>query len=406
MVRMLGLFARQRFFSPIILRDDKDPVIKVWGYSKTVYEKLLNKVINPEYGDITDPETSGGYRSSVVMTELRKHLPELNRDDYADKASMDVNGMFRPFSTKPGATTLSSFESSGVSYSSSGDLSSINMFYTKEQLPPVTDEKHLPIVMETLSPFLDGDMVDTYLLGTSKGHDIEYIARDGVYPTHLSVRHPSDNYSSDHWYRGIALKGPLILAGWGYDIDNKPVPNSHPDYPVSSNLRFKDDWLRKPQDWKCGPLDVRWDYNRKVWTAPPSMKIVTVKALETIVPHHRLFADRSEGRAMLLEDRVYNIAAGRYDFDIQDEVKDLGLDKALKELEKTHECVDGAYKSMYARTNGKKPSSADLEQMAEDFGGNADAGWHGFHYPDCRCGPVQDRVAEGFGLPDASVGSV
>lgn len=52
-----GLFARQRFFSPIILREDKEPVIKVWGYSKTVYEKFLSKVINPQYGDITDPET-------------------------------------------------------------------------------------------------------------------------------------------------------------------------------------------------------------------------------------------------------------------------------------------------------------------------------------------------------------
>lgn len=51
------LFARQRFYSPIILREDKDPTVKVWGYSQTVYEKLLSKVLNPEYGDITDPES-------------------------------------------------------------------------------------------------------------------------------------------------------------------------------------------------------------------------------------------------------------------------------------------------------------------------------------------------------------
>lgn len=51
------LFARQRFFSPIILRDEKDPLVKIWGYSQSVYEKLLGKVLNPEYGDITDPET-------------------------------------------------------------------------------------------------------------------------------------------------------------------------------------------------------------------------------------------------------------------------------------------------------------------------------------------------------------
>jgi len=50
------LFARQRFFSPIILRDDKDPVVKVWGYSQSVYEDLLSTCLNPEYGDISDPE--------------------------------------------------------------------------------------------------------------------------------------------------------------------------------------------------------------------------------------------------------------------------------------------------------------------------------------------------------------
>ena len=51
------LFARQRFYSPLILREEKEPTVKVWGYSQTVYEKLLSKVLNPEFGDITDPET-------------------------------------------------------------------------------------------------------------------------------------------------------------------------------------------------------------------------------------------------------------------------------------------------------------------------------------------------------------
>lgn len=51
------LFARQRFYSPIIVRGEDNPSVKVWGYSQTVYEKLLKTVLNPEYGDVTDPET-------------------------------------------------------------------------------------------------------------------------------------------------------------------------------------------------------------------------------------------------------------------------------------------------------------------------------------------------------------
>lgn len=51
------LFVRPRYFSPIILRDEKDPTVKVWGYSQTVYQELLGKILNPQYGDITHPET-------------------------------------------------------------------------------------------------------------------------------------------------------------------------------------------------------------------------------------------------------------------------------------------------------------------------------------------------------------
>ncbi len=51
-----SLMARQRFFSPVIVRGQEEEGIKIWGYGKQVYEQLLNLVLNPEYGDITDPQ--------------------------------------------------------------------------------------------------------------------------------------------------------------------------------------------------------------------------------------------------------------------------------------------------------------------------------------------------------------
>ena len=48
------LMAKQRFFSPVIVRGEEEKGVRLWGYSKTVYQKLLNLVLNPEYGDITD----------------------------------------------------------------------------------------------------------------------------------------------------------------------------------------------------------------------------------------------------------------------------------------------------------------------------------------------------------------
>jgi len=52
-----NLMARQRFFSPVLVRGEEDQGVRIWGYGKTVYEQLLNLVLNPEYGDITDVET-------------------------------------------------------------------------------------------------------------------------------------------------------------------------------------------------------------------------------------------------------------------------------------------------------------------------------------------------------------
>ena len=52
-----SLMARQRFFSPVIVRGEEDKGVQIWGYGKMVYQNLLNLVINPDYGDITDPES-------------------------------------------------------------------------------------------------------------------------------------------------------------------------------------------------------------------------------------------------------------------------------------------------------------------------------------------------------------
>ena len=50
------LTARQRFFSPVLVRGEENLGVKIWGYGKMAYETLLNLVLNPEYGDITDIE--------------------------------------------------------------------------------------------------------------------------------------------------------------------------------------------------------------------------------------------------------------------------------------------------------------------------------------------------------------
>ncbi len=54
-VRMAkDLSARQRFFSPVLVRGEEGEGVRLWGYGKMAYKELLNLVLNPEYGDITD----------------------------------------------------------------------------------------------------------------------------------------------------------------------------------------------------------------------------------------------------------------------------------------------------------------------------------------------------------------
>ncbi len=47
------LLPTQRFASPVVVRGETNEV-KVWSYSKRIYEELLSYVMNPEYGNVTD----------------------------------------------------------------------------------------------------------------------------------------------------------------------------------------------------------------------------------------------------------------------------------------------------------------------------------------------------------------
>lgn len=65
-------------------------------------------------------------------------------------------------------------------------------------------------------------------------------------------------------YRGFAMRSPMILAGWGYDKNGKPVPNKTPSSPGEE---FAAGYKQNPNLWKAGPLDCRWDDSNKMWIA-------------------------------------------------------------------------------------------------------------------------------------------
>lgn len=51
-----SLFARQRFFSPVVVRGQEDKGVQIYSYGKESYEFFLETIMDEEYGDITDVE--------------------------------------------------------------------------------------------------------------------------------------------------------------------------------------------------------------------------------------------------------------------------------------------------------------------------------------------------------------
>jgi len=104
------LFVRKRFFSPILVRGEENEGVRVWSYGKMAYETLLGYVIDPDYGDITDPEsgtdivlnynvpgTPGSFPKTILKPRRRPSV--LCDDDVADCESLiqsvpDISALF------------------------------------------------------------------------------------------------------------------------------------------------------------------------------------------------------------------------------------------------------------------------------------------------------------------------
>ena len=49
------LYPKMRCYAAVIVRGEEDQGVRLWAFGKTVYQNLLNIMLDPDYGDITDP---------------------------------------------------------------------------------------------------------------------------------------------------------------------------------------------------------------------------------------------------------------------------------------------------------------------------------------------------------------
>lgn len=177
-----------------------------------------------------------GYDSNVGIQPAYLTGGQLHPDVYQNKAGVSLDAMFRPF------TTLTN---SGYSPS----LAHYQVPTSGAEFPTITD----------LDPY-------------QSGFDFGVVIRGYSYPESLRVQ--EGGYDESGYYRGMGLRAPLVLVGWGYDVDGKPVPNLA-DPVLNSGLyaesglldEFWPGYLYNSQSWKAGPLDARYDYSRGLWVA-------------------------------------------------------------------------------------------------------------------------------------------
>lgn len=99
--------------------------------------------------------------------------------------------------------------------------------------------------------------------------DIIWWAAGDTYDHMNNRRDPQDTNNA----RLIALRGPLLVTGWGYDILGNPCPNAADTGVVPRKSQdytdeFQTDYLNNSQNWPCGAVDLRWDKWRGVWGFP------------------------------------------------------------------------------------------------------------------------------------------
>jgi len=134
-------------------------------------------------------------------------------------------------------------------------------------MPPSIDGPNI-INGESYNPFFGGggDGPAKYHNGEAMGHSIDIVGGGGGNNGLIKSFYAADDPDKYFGSSSIALKGPLMLHSWGYDLEGNPVPGD--------GTNFEPNWLQKPHKWPVAPVDLRFDKQRGMWVAPQPFRIV------------------------------------------------------------------------------------------------------------------------------------
>lgn len=252
--------------------------------------RSLHEVI---IGEITpQPYTNDGsfkrpYVLSANVSNIAREFQ--NTGSYSKKAIMSLDGLYRPVS-KYGDGSLPAYWVKNIT---SGDIDN----FSKAALPPMVQdiEPNVEISVSYLDPLVHPSFSHH---GLHSGHDIDMVAHStGLSSKHISVPIARILGASDSGYyndgRFFAIRGPIIMQGWGYDTNGYPVPNKidvEESYigtgtgailNPTGQREFADNWLLRSDTWPVAPIDLRLDRERGVWTVP-SFDLIRLTLTESL----------------------------------------------------------------------------------------------------------------------------
>jgi len=150
---------------------------------------------------------------------------------------------------------------------------------------PSDERKNESVTGFVISSIVFGQDFIDYQIAHTNNNDADSNIGLSVDKTDEAIRQKYNNF------RIPSLRGPLVLQGWGYDTSGKPIPNAADNYINAEYGQFKKngltdkflrDWLENPKTWPVGPVDLRFDRERGVWTCPSPNKIVVARLKENL----------------------------------------------------------------------------------------------------------------------------
>ena len=222
----------------------------------SVSSASLNSVIYLSYPDGGNDRIEAGIDKKYTSDYFN------DQQNYSKYAIVSLDMIFSPILANPAG--------SGAAMppitTPLGDIMNYPANATKMRIPPMNTNQVLPIGAASLNPYTTSAMMGNFGgHGGGNGFKAEYVSF-GNNPSNtyqLSSGDTGRDSASD--IRAAALRGPLLLHSWGYDINGKCVPGGE---------TFSGGWMGNPKSWPCGPIDLRWDPARAVWVSPPSASLV------------------------------------------------------------------------------------------------------------------------------------